>query len=130
MRTSLLLCVNKVRCKNMNVKTNKDRKSDVKDRTITRQAKEIESLKTEISKLEAACEEKDAVVEAKENEAAEFTASVEFLREELKKNIDELKVKGKEYDELNADLRQMRKVFAKDVFNGEWRWRIIKWLMK
>lgn len=130
MRTSFLLCVNKVRCKNMNVKTNKDRKSDVKDRTITRQAKEIESLKTEISKLEAACEEKDAVIEAKENEAAEFTASVEFLRNELKTNIEELKQKSKEYDENLAEIKKMRNVFAKDVFRGEWRWRIIKWLMK
>lgn len=114
----------------MNVKKNNDRKSDIKDRTIARQAEEIESLKAEISKLEAMCNEKDEIIKAKENESSEFTASVEFLRNELKNNIDELKVKGKEYDELNADLRQMRKVFAKDVFNGEWRWRIIKWLMK
>lgn len=130
MRTSLLLCVNKVRCKNMNVKTNKDRKSDVKDRTITRQAKEIESLKTEISKLEAMCDEKDEIIKAKENESIEFAASIEFLRSELNASLDELKQKSKEYDENLAEIKKMRNVFAKDVFRGEWRWRIIKWLMK
>lgn len=112
----------------MNVKKNNDRKSDIKDRTIARQAKEIESLKTEISKLEAACEEKDAVIEAKENEAAEFTASVEFLRNELKTNIEELKQKSKEYDENLAEIKKMKKVFNQELFKG--RWNLVKLLVK
>lgn len=112
----------------MNVKKNNDRKSDIKDRTITRQAKEIESLKTEISKLEAACEEKDAVIEAKENEAAEFTASVEFLRSELNASLDELKQKSKEYDENLAEIKKMKKVFDQELFKG--RWKLIKLLIK
>lgn len=128
MRTSLLLCVNKVRCKNMNVKTNKDRKSDVKDRTITRQAKEIESLKTEISKLEAMCDEKDEIIKAKENESIEFAASIEFLRSELNASLDELKQKSKEYDENLAEIKKMKKVFNQELFKG--RWKLVKLLIK
>lgn len=122
------LCVNKVRCKNMNVKKNNDRKSDIKDRTIARQAKEIESLKTEISKLEAMCNEKDEIIKAKENESSDFTASVEFLRGELKNNIDELKMKSKEYDENLAEIKMMKKVFNDELFKG--RWNIVKLLIK
>ena len=124
------LCVNKVRCKNMNAKKNSDKRSDIKDRTIARQAKEIESLKTEILKLKESLNEKDEIIAAKENENAEFTASMESLRNELKENIEELKKKSKEYDELIEELRQMRKVFSQDIFNGGWRWKIVRWLVK
>lgn len=128
MRTSPLLCVNKVRCKNMNVKTNKDRKSDIKDRTITRQAKEIESLKTEISNLKIMCEEKDAIIKDKENETVEFTASIESLRGELKANLNELKQKSKEYDENLAEIKKMKRIFNQELFKG--RWKIVKLLIK
>ncbi len=124
------LCVNKVGCKNMNAKIVNDRKLELKDKTIARQAKEIESLKTEISKLKSDCDEKDRIISEKENEGAEFAAVIDHLRGELNENINELKMKSKEYDDNLAEIRQMRKVFAKDVFKGEWRWHIVKWLMK
>lgn len=112
----------------MNVKKNNDRKSDIKDRTIARQAEEIESLKAEISKLEAMCNEKDEIIKAKENESSEFTASVEFLRNELKTNLEELKQKSKEYDENLAEIKKMKKVFDQEFFKG--RWNLVKLLIK
>lgn len=125
---SPFLCVNKVGCKNMNAKKNNDKRSDIKDRTIARQAKEIESLKTKISMLEKSLNEKDCIIEAKENENAEFTASIESLRSELKKNIDELKQKSKEYDENLAEIKKMKTVFNEELFKG--RWNLVKFLIK
>ena len=112
----------------MNVKKNNDKRSDVKDRTIARQAKEIESLKTKISMLEKSLNEKDYIIEAKENENAEFTASIESLRSELKKNIDELKQKSKEYDENLAEIKKMKTVFNEELFKG--RWNLVKFLVR
>ena len=107
----------------MNAKKNND-----KNRIIARQAEEIESLKTGISKLESMCEEKDAIIAEKENEIAEFTASVEFLREELKKSINELKQKSKEYDENLSEIKNMKTVFNEELFKG--RWNLVKFLVK
>lgn len=128
--TSLCVkCVNKVRCKkNMNTKKNNSKKSDIKDRTIARQTKEIEFLKKEVSKLKAMCEEKDAIIKEKENEAADFTASVESLRCELRKNIDELKQKSKEYDENLAEIKNMKMIFNQELFKG--KWSLVKFLIK
>ena len=125
---SPFLCVNKVGCKNMNAKKNNDKRSDIKDRTIARQAKEIESLKTKISKLESICNEKDAIIAAKENESAEFTASIESLRSELKANVGELKQKSEEYDENLAEIKRMKKVFNEELFKG--RWNLVRLLVK
>lgn len=99
----------------MNAKTNK--KSDVKSRIIKKQSNEIESLKAKISELQISCEEKDELIN-----------SIEHLRNDLQATIEDLKKKGEEYDRLNADLMQMRKVLGQTVFKG--RWKIIKWLMK
>lgn len=108
----------------MNVKKTKykskeKKRLDHQSQLIQKKNDEIESLKSTILKLELSCEEKE-----------ELISSIDHLREDLKNTIMEIKAKGEEYDALIEDLRQMRNVFAKDVFRGEWRWRIIKWLMK
>ena len=115
-------------CWNMNAKNNNDKKSDIKDRTIARQAKEIESLKTQILKLESMCREKDLIIETNKNEIAKFTASVESLRTELKKNINELKQKSKEYDESLAEIKDMKMIFNQELYKG--KWNLVKFLIK
>jgi len=112
----------------MNVKTAKDRKSELKDKTIARQAKEIESLKMEISKLKSSCDEKDRIIAEKENEGVEFAATIESLRSELKENINELKMKSEEYDENLAEIKMMKKVFNEELFKG--KWNIVKLFIK
>lgn len=112
----------------MNIKTVKDRKSELKDKTIARQAKEIEVLKAEVSKLKSACDDKDKIIAEKENEGAEFAATIESLRNELKENIDELKNKSKEYDENLAEIKMMKKVFNEELFKG--KWNLVKLLVK
>ena len=124
MRTSLLLCVNKVRCKNMNAKKNNDKSKerkllDYQSRLIQRKNDEVEALNAKISKLELSCEEKDDLIN-----------SIEHLREDLKTTIMEIKAKGDEYDMLIEDLRLMKKIMIQEVFKSEWRFRLIKLLMK
>lgn len=111
----------------MNAKNN-NKRSDIKDRTIARQAKEIDLLKVKISKLEESVKEKDAIIAANENKINEFTASVESLRSELRDNINELKQKSKEYDDNLAEIKNMKKILNQEVFNN--RWSIVKFLIK
>lgn len=120
MCTSLLLCLNEIRCEDMKVKKNKRRrKSDVKSQIILRKNDEIESLKDRVSKLQIDCDEKDEII-----------GSIDSLRIEMQATLEDLKRKGEEYDRLNADLMQMRKVFSREVFGGELRWKIIRWLIR
>lgn len=96
----------------------KDKKrADYQNQVIQRKNDEIESLKIKISELQISCDEKDELVN-----------SIDYLRKDFQSIIEDLKKKGEKYDELNADLMQMRKVLNQTVFKG--RWRIIKWLMK
>lgn len=92
-------------------------KSDVKNRIIKRQADEIDSLKSQIEKLNIDNANKDELIH-----------SVDHLREEFEDVIDNLKAKETEYDKLIADLRLMRKAFDREVFAN--RWWIVKRLMK
>lgn len=102
----------------MNAKKQRNKKrDDMKNQVIQRKNDEIESLKKKISELQISCGEKDELIN-----------SIEYLRNDLQATIEDIKKKGEKYDELNADLMQMRKVFNQTVFKG--RWRIIKWLMK
>lgn len=92
-------------------------KSDAKNKIIKRQSDEIESLRSQIEKLNIDNANKD-----------ELIYSVDHLREEFEGIIDNLKSKEAEYDKLIADLRLMRKAFDREVFAN--RWWIVKRLMK
>lgn len=93
------------------------RHDDVKNKIIKRQADEIDSLKSQIEKLNIDNANKDELIH-----------SVDHLREEFEDVIDNLKAKETEYDKLIADLRLMRKAFDREVFAN--RWWIVKRLMK
>lgn len=93
------------------------RRDDLNKQIIKRKEFEIESLKEKISKLELDNNAKDELIN-----------SIDCLRDELKAITENLKKKSEEYDKLNSDLRQMKKVFNQEVFKG--KWRIIRWLMR
>ena len=93
------------------------RHDDVKNKIIKRQADEIDSLKSQIEKLNIDNANKDELIH-----------SVDHLREEFEDVIDNLKSKEAEYDKLIADLRLMRKAFDREVFAN--RWWIVKRLIK
>lgn len=92
-------------------------KSDTKNKIIKRQSDEIESLRSQIEKLNIDNANKDELIH-----------SVDHLREEFEGIIDNLKSKEAEYDKLIADLRLMRKAFDREVFAN--RWWIVKRLIK
>lgn len=102
----------------MSVKSQRMKKREsLRNQILQRKEREIELLKEKIVELQNECNKKD-----------EFIKSIEDMRNELKKSIDDINKRKEEYRSLNEDLRQMKNVFNKTIFKG--RWRIIKWLMK
>lgn len=102
----------------MSVKSQRMKKREsLRNQILQRKERDIELLKEKIVELQNECNKKD-----------EFIKSIEDMRNELKKSIDDINKRKEEYRSLNEDLRQMKNVFNKTIFKG--RWRIIKWLMK
>ena len=102
----------------MDVKKQKRKKREsLRKQILQRKENEIRFLKEKILKLQEECRKKDELIN-----------SVNDTKKELEAHIESLKKKGDEYDALNEDLMQMRKVFNQTIFKG--RWKIIKWLMK
>lgn len=84
---------------------------------IARQSKQIEDLKYQIEELKFECEEKDKIIN-----------SVEHLRKELTDNVNEIKKKKNEYDELIKELKTMKNIVNREVYKN--RWWLIKFLLK
>lgn len=101
------------------MKTDYKKRFEFQKKINDRQSEEIESLKTQIDALVAICDEKDKVIE-----------SVDYLREELTENINEYKKLKNEYADVMKDLRKMREIMTQEVFKGQWRWKLIKFLIK
>ena len=99
------------------MKRNYQRDYEFQKKLNERQSKEIESLKSQIDELTSLCKEKDEII-----------YSVNSLRSELTENVREIKEKKKEYDELNNELKLMKKVMNQEVFRG--RWKLVKFLIK
>lgn len=99
------------------MKRNYQRDYEFQKKINTRQAEEIESLKTQVNTLTSLCEKKDEIIN-----------SVEPMRKELAENIKEIKEKKKEYNSLVNELKNMRKVMDEEFFKG--RWKIVRWIIK
>lgn len=99
------------------IEKNYKKKFEFQKKLISRQSEQIESLKLQVEKLELENEEKDKIIN-----------SVSFLRDELSRNISEVKIHEKEYKELIAELRKMKETMNKTVYKG--RWNLIKFLIK
>lgn len=100
----------------MSVNTYK-KKLEFKNKLISRQSKQIESLKLENEKLKQEILEKD-----------EMLNSISYLREELNKNVEEARKYKKEYKQLIEELKKMKKIMNQEVYKG--RWKIVKFLIK
>lgn len=94
-----------------------EKKFEVQQKVISRQSKQIEDLKSQVQKLKLELEEKDKIID-----------SITHLRNEMLKNVDDIKRYKKEYKELVYEFRKMMEVFNQEVFKG--RWKLIKLLMK
>lgn len=84
---------------------------------IARQSEQIDDLKLKIEKLENELKEKDEIIN-----------SVTPLRNELTKNINEIKVYKKQYKQLIQKLKKMKSIINKEVYKG--RWWLIKLFLK
>ena len=93
------------------------RKSDFKSQIIVRQVDRIDSLQKQVDALEVDNAKKDKIIN-----------SINALRNDLFLTINELKSKSEKYDELIAELTQMRMVMNKTVFKG--KWKLIRLLLK
>lgn len=96
---------------------NEKKRIEFQNKMISRQSKEIDLLKSEIKNLELKIEEKDKLIN-----------SIDHLRNELLKNISDVKKSKDEYEELIGELRKMKAILNQTVYKG--RWRIVKFLIK
>ena len=100
----------------MNEKSYKKR-LDFQQNMITRQSKQVEDLKLQNEKLKLELQEKDKIIN-----------SVGQLRDELTEHVAESKKYKEEFRELVQELRKMKKIMNKEVYNN--RWWLIKFLIK
>lgn len=100
----------------MNEKNYKKR-LDFQEKLLSKKTEEIESLKLENERLKLIIEEKEEVIN-----------SVSFLKDELTKNVDEIKAYKKQYESLVKELKDMKKIMNQEVFKG--RWKLIRFLIK
>ena len=100
----------------MNEKSYK-RRLDFQKNLIARQSEQIESLKSQIDNLNIKLKEKDEILN-----------SVEYLREELKQNVEEIKKQKNEYKSLIQELKKMKEIMNVEVYHG--RWNMVKFLIK
>lgn len=97
-------------------KGNKKR-SDLKSQIIVRQIDKIDDLQKIILELKIDCADKDKIIN-----------SINALRDDLFDTINTLKQAGQKYDNLIAELMNMRNVMNQTVFKG--RWKLIRLLLK
>lgn len=100
----------------MNEKSYKKR-LELQQDIISRQSKQIEDLKLQVESLKLEIKEKDEIIN-----------SVDHLREELIKNVAEIKKYKDEYAKLIGELRRMKEIINHEAYKDKW-W-IIKHLLK
>lgn len=96
---------------------NYKRKYEFSQRVISRQLEQIESLKTQNEKLLLECQKKDEVIN-----------SFGSLRNDLTKEIENVKQYKEQYEELVKELRDMKTIFNKELYKG--KWSLVKLLIK
>ena len=99
------------------IEKNYKRKYEFQKKMNLRQSEMIEKLKARVEELELMCKEKDDEIN-----------SIDSLRVELTKNVNETKKYKKEYEELIKELREMKNTINKEVYNG--KWSLVKFLIK
>lgn len=102
----------------MNEKSYKKR-LEIQSKMISRQSEQIKSLNAEIVKLRLQIEEKDNVIN-----------SVASLREKLKQNVEETKKYKEQYKSLIQELKDVKKILTQEVYGSQWKWNLIKFLIK
>ena len=100
----------------MNEKSYK-KKIEFQQKIISRQLEHIEELKVQNEKLNMRLKEKDEIIN-----------SITLLRNELIKNISDVKKYKAKYKELIDELRKMKEILNREVYKN--KWKLIKFLLK
>lgn len=96
---------------------NEKKRIKFQNELISRQLEQVESLKSQISKLELELQKKDDIIN-----------SVANLKDELIKDISEVKKYKDEYKKLIGELRKMKEILNQTAYKG--KWRLVKFLIK
>lgn len=96
----------------MNEKKYKN-KIESQNKIISKQSERIEFQNEQIAKLKLEIEEKDNIIN-----------SVASLKNELIQNNKDISEYKEEYKKLINELRQMKEILNREVYNGRW------WLVK
>lgn len=93
------------------------KKFDFQQKLISKKSKEIECLNIENFNLKQKISEQNEIIN-----------SMEPMRNEMAESIEKHKALMCQYKDLINELKQMKKIFDKEVFKGKW-W-LIKLLLK
>lgn len=96
---------------------NYKKKYELQNKMISRQIKQIESLKLQVNNLNLELKKKDEII-----------GSIDLLRSELAQNVSEINKYKEEYKNLVEELRKMKEVINKTYYKG--KWSLIKLLIK
>lgn len=93
------------------------KKLDFQNKMISHQSEQIDRLKLQVEKLELECRKKDEIIN-----------SVSFLKDELSKNISDVKKYKDDYKELINELKKMKEIMNQTTYKG--RWRLVRFLVR
>lgn len=94
-----------------------EKKIEFQQKMISRQSKQIEELESQVRNLKLEIEEKNKIIN-----------STSSLRDEMAKNVADIKGYKIKYKELIDEVRKMKDGINQEVYKG--RWWLVKLLIK
>lgn len=94
-----------------------EKKIEFQQKMISRQSKQIEELESQVRNLKLEIEEKNKIIN-----------STSSLRDEMAKNVADIKGYKIKYKELVDEVRKMKDGINQEVYKG--RWWLVKLLIK
>ena len=94
-----------------------EKRIEFQQKMISRQSKQIEELESQVRNLKLEIEEKNKIIN-----------STSSLREEMAKNVADIKGYKIKYKELIDEVRKMKDGINQEVYKG--RWWLVKLLIK
>lgn len=94
-----------------------EKRIEFQQKMISRQSKQIEELESQVRNLKLEIEEKNKIIN-----------STSSLRDEMAKNVADIKGYKMKYKELIDEVRKMKDGINQEVYKG--RWWLVKLLIK
>ena len=94
-----------------------EKRLEIQNKMISHQSKQIEDLELQVRNLKLEIEEKNKIIN-----------STSSLRDEMAKNVEDIKGYKMKYKELIDEVRKMKDGLNQEVYKG--RWWLVKLLIK